>query len=134
MEQVEIDWLPRCSDGTMSPYADILKWATELLSAMDIHGRSMRVDSQRTMAQLREAGFVDIREEVIQVPISGWPSDPVERERGRWLALGLTKSLSALALAPLTRIKGRSKAEIDDLVERVRNEVAMRRIQAHCYV
>ena len=118
----------------MSPYADILKWATELLSAMDIHGRSMRVDSQRTMAQLREAGFVDIKEEVIKVPISGWPSDPIERERGRWLALGLTKSLSALALAPLTRIKGRSKAEIDDLVERVRNEVAMRRIQAHCYV
>jgi hypothetical protein len=118
----------------MTPYADMLKWASELLSAMDIHGRSMRVDSQRTMAHLREAGFVDIKEEIIQVPISGWPSDPVERERGRWLALGLTKSLSALSLAPLTRIKSRSKVEIDDLVDRVRTEVAMRRIQAHCYV
>lgn len=126
--------MPRCDNGTLPPHADILRWASEMLSAMDMHGRSMRVDSQRTMAHMREAGFVDIKEEVIKVPISGWPDDPIEKERGRWLALALTKSLSALTLAPLTRIKGRSRAEVEHLVERVRMEIANRKIWAQCYV
>lgn len=134
IEQVEIDWMPHCDNGTLPPHADILKWATELLGAMDMHGRPMRVDSQRTMAYLSEAGFVDIKEEVIKVPISGWPDDPVEKERGRWLALALIKGLSALTLAPLTRIKGRSRAEVEQLIERVRMEVANRKIRAQCYM
>lgn len=134
IEQVEIDWIPRCEDGTLPPHAEILRWASELLSAMDDHGRSMRVDSQRTMAQLREAGFVDIKEEVIKVALNGWPTDPDEKERGRWLALGLTTGLAALTLAPLARMRDKSSAEIQNLVERVRLEVADRRIHAFCYV
>lgn len=134
IEQVEIDWMPRCEDGTLPPHAAILRWANELLGAMDDHGRSMRVDGQRTMAQLREAGFVDIKEEVIKVAINGWPTDADEKERGRWLALGLTTGLAALTLAPLARMRNKSSAEIQNLVERVRLEVADRRIHAFCYV
>lgn len=134
IEQVEIDWMPHCDSGTLPPHADILRWAAELLSAMDMHGRPMRVDSQRTVAYLSEAGFVDIKEEVIKVPISGWSDDPVEKERGRWLALALIKGLSALTLGPLTRINGRSRAEVDHLAEKVRMEVANRKIRAQCYV
>ena len=112
----------------------MVKWANELLSAMDDHGRSMRVDSQRTVAHLREAGFVDIHEERIQVAINGWPDDHDERERGRWLALGLTMDLTALTLAPLARMRDKSPAEVEAMVQRVRSEVANRRIHAFCYV
>lgn len=131
---MEIDWVPRCDDGTLPPNAEMIKWANELLSAMDDHGRSMRVDSQRTLAQLREAGFVDIKEEVIKVAINGWPTDPDEKERGRWLALGLTTGLTALTLAPLARMRDKSRAEVNAMVESVRSEVANRRIHAFCYV
>jgi hypothetical protein len=86
------------------------------------------------MAHLREAGFVDIKEEVIRVPVNGWPTDRDEKERGRWLALGLTTGLTALTLAPLARMKDRSRAEVDTLVEKVRMEVANRRIHAYCNV
>ncbi|KAB5584890.1 methyltransferase LaeA [Coniochaeta sp. 2T2.1] len=134
IEQVEIDWMPRCDDGTLPPDAEILRWATELLSAMDDHGRPLRVDPQRTMAQLREAGFVDVNEEAFKVAINGWPSDPDERERGRWLAVGLNQGLTSMTLAPLTRMRDKTRADVEALHQRVKSEITTRRIHAYCYV
>lgn len=134
MEQVEIDLIPRCDDGSLPPNAEMLSWASEVFSAMEDHGRSLRVDSQRTMSYLRQAGFVDIKEEVIKVPINGWPINPAERELGRFLCLGLTMGLVAMTLAPLARMRGMSREEVEAKTSRVKEEIANRRIHAYCRV
>lgn len=126
--------MPHCEDESLLPMAEIVKWATEVLSAMDDHGRSMRVDSARTVSRLREAGFVNIEEEVIKIPINGWPTDPEEKRLGRYLALGLTRGMTALTLAPLARMRGTSRAEVDTLVEKVGREVTNRSIHAFFYL
>jgi hypothetical protein len=99
---------------------------------MDEHGRSMRVDSRETMSQLASAGFVDISEQVIRVPFNGWPVDEAEREVGQWFNLGFTMGLEALSLAPLARMRNRTKEEIVDLANKVKMEICTRRVHAYC--
>lgn len=134
LEQVEIDLTPRCDDGTLPPTAEMVSWADEVFAAMEDHGRSLRVDSQRTISHLRDTGFVDIKEEVINVPMNGWPANPVDKDLGRYLCLGLTSGLTAFTLAPLARMRGKSRAEVEAKLERVREEIANRRIHAYCRV
>lgn len=132
IEQVEIDWTPRCDDGTLPERSVTRLWVDELLGAMDVHGRSMRINSQETVNQLANAGFVDIKTEVIKVPFSGWPTDKFERDVGRWFNLGFTNGLMGLTLAPLTRMRDMSKDEVVELVNQVKAEACSRTIHAYC--
>jgi hypothetical protein len=103
-----------------------------MLGAMDDHGRSMRVDSQETINQLTNAGFVDIKTEVIRVPFNGWPTDKHERDVGKWFNLGFTNGLMGLTLAPLTRMKDRSRDQVAELVNRVKHEAYSRNVHSYC--
>lgn len=131
-EQVEIDWNPRSDDGSLRPDAYVVQWANEVFDAMDSFGRPMRMDSNLTKQRLAGAGFVDIREEIIKLPLNGWPADPAARDLGRWFNLGMRQSLYPLALAPLSRGRGRTPAEIWDLSEKVRHEIYSITLHAYC--
>ncbi|KAL2023656.1 hypothetical protein VTK56DRAFT_1813 [Thermocarpiscus australiensis] len=132
LEQVEIDWNPRSDDGSLRRDAYIVQWMNELLDTMDGFGRPMRMDSNLTKQRLADAGFVDINEEVIKMPVNAWPAEAHARELGRWFNLGLRNSYMALSLAPLSRGHNRTPAEIYDLTEKVRAEVYSNNLHAYC--
>ncbi|KAL2129651.1 hypothetical protein VTI74DRAFT_7485 [Chaetomium olivicolor] len=131
IEQVEIDWAPRCDDGSLQGDAYIVQWTNELLDAMDSFGRPIRLDSNLAKKQLADAGFVDIKEEVIRLPLSGRPAEAPCRDLGRWFNLGIRLACEPLSLAPLSRGHGRTLDEIRGLSEKVREE--MYSITAHAY-
>ncbi|KAK3943705.1 hypothetical protein QBC46DRAFT_361711 [Diplogelasinospora grovesii] len=134
IEQVEIDWMPRSDDGSLPNNAVVRQWATQLYDAMDQFDRPMRVDSGLTRRRLAEAGFTDIREEIIRVAYSGWPSDPHDRETGRWFNIGITQGIQAITLAPLFRGGGKTQQEIQTLIDSVVAEVRGRKVHAYCTV
>ncbi|KAK3355345.1 methyltransferase LaeA [Neurospora tetraspora] len=132
VEQVEIDWVPRSDDRSLPPDSYFSRWAEALMEAMDRAGRPMRLDSHRIQQQMTQAGLVDPHEQIIKVPINGWPEDAHDREIGRWFNLGLTQGLEALTLAPFTRILGYTPDEARDLISRVKEEIRSRKIRAYC--
>jgi hypothetical protein len=99
---------------------------------MDSTGRPLRMDSNLTKQRLADAGFVDIREEVQQMPLNGWPADPFTREVGRWFNLGIRQACQPLSLAPMCRVHGRTPAEVLGLAEKVRTEVFSNGLHAYC--
>lgn len=132
IEQVEIDYNPRCDDGTLQPNAYVVQWANELMDAMDGFGRPLRMDSGLTKQRLAEAGFADIKEEVIRLPINGWPPNPHERDIGRWFNLGMRQSYLPLSLAPLSRGHNMTVPQIQQLTDRVAAEVYSLNVHAYC--
>ena len=92
----------------------------------------MDLDSHRIKQQMRQAGLEEPQEQVIKVPINGWPEDPQQREIGRWFNLGLTQGLDALTLGPFTRELGFTAEAARDLVGRVKEEIRSRKIHAYC--
>jgi hypothetical protein len=81
---------------------------------------------------LEAQGFTEIQDQTIRVPFNAWPTDPQLKDVGRWYHLGLTQGLEALTLAPLTRVMGWKKADVDRLVAACKREICSKRIHAYC--
>ncbi|KAJ2898994.1 hypothetical protein MKZ38_003563 [Zalerion maritima] len=126
MEQVEVDWVPRCDDDSLPPDSTLSQWASKLLDAIDQYGRPMRVHPEEARRQLALAGFVDISEAVIRACHNSWPEDPNEKEAGRWFNLGLSNGLTALSYAAMVRMLGMSKEEVESLCARANREICLR--------
>ncbi|KAK5663524.1 hypothetical protein OQA88_3954 [Cercophora sp. LCS_1] len=131
VEQVEINWLPRSRDGTLPPNSYLSQWAELVFDAMDGFDRPMRIDGNVTKKQMTDAGLVDVKEEVFDFAINGWPEDSRGKEIGRWFNLGFTQGLQALSLAPLSRGHGKTPAEITSLLDKVLLEA--RSLKIHTY-
>ncbi len=110
----------------------IVKWARDVLQAMDQIERPLRLDGNLTRQQLTAAGFVDVKEEVIQLPLNGWPDEPRGRDIGRWFNLGIRLSLQPLMLGPLHRTLGRSPEDVYKRAEDARNEIFSNNVHAYC--
>lgn len=123
MEQVEIDWVPRYEDERVPYKSALLDWTDKFLCAMDLHGRSMRVEPKRTRKQLEAAGFTDIHESSIKVGFSPWSDDPKERLLALYFRSGFNRALKALSYGPMNIYLSMSIKEIDLLCEAVLDEL-----------
>ena len=130
MEHVEIDLTPRCDDNTIPIDSKLVEWSATLLEATARSGRPMAYN-KHTRAMLEEQGFTEIQEQILVIPFNAWPTDSHLKEIGRWYQLGLTQGFEALTLAPLTRIMGWKKSDVDKLVADCRKEICMKRIHAY---
>ncbi|KAK4940353.1 hypothetical protein LTR28_009166, partial [Elasticomyces elasticus] len=104
-ELVEIDYKPRCDDGTLAPDSPLVQWYNYL---EDATGRASRPIAypQNMRQMLTGAGFTDIEHKTIALPYNEWPVDPHQKELGRWqrLAFDECKGIEALSMAAFTRI------------------------------
>ncbi|KAF1813886.1 LaeA-like protein, partial [Eremomyces bilateralis CBS 781.70] len=131
IEQVEIDFQPRCDDGTLRPESHVVQWYQYLAEATGRVSKSITYESN-TGHILRSAGFIDIQETVIRAPYNGWPADPHQKHIGRWYNLSITEGLEALSLAALTRInRWDADQHVRPLLSAVRAEINSRKIHAY---
>lgn len=108
-----------------------MKWYEYLADATQRAQRPIAYNAD-TRQRLENAGFIDIHEEVIRAPFNSWPSDPHQKEIGRWYNLGLTEGLEALSFAPLTRIYNwEVNQNIRPFLELVKQTICNRKIHAY---
>lgn len=81
---------------------------------------------------LQAAGFIDIQESIIRAPLNGWPSDPHQKEIGRWYSLGLMDGLEALSVAAFSRVNRWSVEEhVKPLLREVKKEITKSKVHAY---
>jgi hypothetical protein len=131
-EQIEVDFTPRSDDASLPQDGHMVRWANEVLDAMDRLGRPLRLNSELTKQRLADAGFVDVKEEIIRLPVNGWPRDAHGREVGRWFNIAIRLSLESLMLAPLNLTCGRTPEEVHELAEAVQKEIFSNSVHAYC--
>lgn len=115
-EQVEIDFEPRCDDGTLLPGRLIDWWKLFVKPVYEESKRPLHYDGQRIARELRAAGFVDIHSADFQLPLNGWSPNPTERRAGMWWNIALSSGdettsglgLEAMSLAALCKYGGGS--------------------------
>lgn len=81
---------------------------------------------------LMSAGFVDIHSETHVWPLGLWPRDTNMKEMGRWAQQNYLQGLSGFTLAYFTRGLGWQKPQVEELVERVREQALDKR--SHVYI
>lgn len=71
-----------CDDGTMPAGWPLAEWIRTLEEASMLVDRPLRI-ANKLKKWYKEAGFVDIHEQVFKVPCSAWSSDPHLKDLGK---------------------------------------------------
>lgn len=121
LEHTEIDFEPRCDTKPIPP--QVRSIVDEFLSAMDEHGFTMRIDANNMKNGLQAAGYVDINEKALKLPLGDWLAEGEDSELARYLQLAVSKDLEWLFVGPLGRIKRRTLDEVREFAEVVRREI-----------
>jgi len=130
-EQVEMDFEPRSANGPLAPNFSLVQWYNLLMTAMDQCGKPMRLPPNNS-DRLRAAGFVNIQEEVIRVPLTPWSRDRHEQDMARWFNLGMMHGIEGYSLAPLLRILRMPEEDVRDLITRLKSDMLLVMPRIYC--
>lgn len=76
-----------------------------------------------------EAGFVDVKEKQVLVPVNTWPVDPVDSHMGGWFSLDVQKGVKGTT--KLLEAAGMSTNEIPGFMDEVCHNVTHRAMRAY---
>ncbi|PGH07447.1 hypothetical protein GX51_01748 [Blastomyces parvus] len=87
---------------------------------------------ERQREEMEKAGFVDVTEVKLKMPLGPWPKDKMLKEVGKFYYLECLQGLDGWALAFLTRVMGWDVTEVQVLLAKFREAMGDRSI--HSYV
>ncbi|KAL4781524.1 S-adenosyl-L-methionine-dependent methyltransferase [Aspergillus varians] len=106
--------------------SSIEQWQRLLTEGTTRFGKSLNI-VEKLADKMKDAGFVNVREDVIKVPIGPWPKDPSLKTLGQWMQVHAVESVEPLTLALFTRVLGWSEFECRVLIAKVQKEFRERR-------
>ena len=113
-ESVEMDWEPRCDDGTLPENGALRNWWNHVSRAYAEVHRPLQ-HNPHMKEDLEATGFRGVEEVVYKVPLNGWPQEDIPHRLGMWWQITMSagggdgssfQGLEALSLAVLTRTWG----------------------------
>ncbi|PGH12432.1 hypothetical protein AJ79_04268 [Helicocarpus griseus UAMH5409] len=120
-----------CDDDTMSKATASNEYQVLCNEAARKFGKEINV-AHKLKQEAIDAGFVDVREEVMKVPIGPWAKDPKLKEIGRYFLELSTMGIEAYTLGFIGKILGWSQAECQVLAAKVKTE--LRNPRNHIYI
>jgi hypothetical protein len=130
LESQEMYSTAYCDDNTMPQDHPLCEWIRTQDEAAMLLGRPLRI-ANKLKKWYRDAGFVDVHEEVFKMPIGHWPRDPQYKLLGDFWGRNLREGLQAFSLALFTRAFGWTKEELEVYLVPVRNSLGNTHVHAY---
>lgn len=128
LEMVQITYPLTSDDGTLVEGSPLDQYGKLVLEATKRTGQP--VDNAKHYAQwMRDAGFVDVHEDVFKVPVGPWVKNKAVA------LLSMENALSAApmaAMATFTRVLGWSREEVEIFLVGVRKQIKDRSVHSYC--
>ncbi|KAH3920380.1 hypothetical protein HBI56_069300 [Parastagonospora nodorum] len=118
-------------DGTLERAVDLCQWQALCNEAAAGFKKDLCVGHTLRQRML-DAGFVDVQEKVVKVPIGPWPKDAKMKEIGRYQREHVLLGIEPYTLGFIGKVLGWSEAECRILIAKVANEVRNRAL--HMYI
>ncbi|KAG7290046.1 hypothetical protein NEMBOFW57_000038 [Staphylotrichum longicolle] len=97
------------------------EWVEKLDGASKMFGKQINVAKKHKQWMI-DAGFEDVTEKVIRIPIGPWAKDPALKELGRFEQLHMQMSVASHTPALFTRVWSYSEPQVQLLIEGVKRE------------
>jgi len=130
MESQEMMSKPHCDDGTMLSNWPFLEWSRYIDDAAEQTGRPLRI-ANKLKGWYEAAGFVDVQEKMLKIPMNPWPKDRHLKNLGRMQEQNIVSGLGGLSMAYFSRVLGWSKNEIEVYLVDVRRSISDRDVHAY---
>ncbi|KAJ4299604.1 hypothetical protein N0V90_004850 [Kalmusia sp. IMI 367209] len=118
-------------DDTIERAVNLDQWQKLCNEAAAKFGKVIKV-GHTLKERLLSAGFVDVHEKIVKVPIGPWPKDPKMKEIGRYQREHMAIGIEPYTLGFLGKILGWSEAECKIMIAKVREEVRDKSL--HMYI
>ncbi|KAK4032089.1 S-adenosyl-L-methionine-dependent methyltransferase [Parachaetomium inaequale] len=97
------------------------EWVEKLDGASTMFGKQINV-ARKHKQWMIDAGFEDVVEKVIRIPIGPWAKDPALKELGRFEQMHMQMSVASHTPALFTRVWSYSEQQVQLLIEGVKRE------------
>ncbi|KAH8195872.1 hypothetical protein TruAng_009948 [Truncatella angustata] len=131
IEHVEMDFQPLSGDNSLPADSRLRMWYNELRAAYEQARRPIALEPSPEV-WLKQAGFVDIKRNIKEIPFHPWPTSEYQKEVGRWFNLGMVHGIEAISMAAMTRYRGYTKEQVKSLMQEVKREICTRAFRSHC--
>ncbi|EHK21119.1 uncharacterized protein TRIVIDRAFT_59507 [Trichoderma virens Gv29-8] len=130
LESQEVEAVFGCDDGTLDPGGPMCTWLHEMRVAAEDFQRPAILGS--TLKEVFErVGFVDVQQRIFKLPMSEWPKDERLKEIGRMWGANFSQGLNGFSVQLMNRVFGRTPAEIELSLVKIREELANPQIHAY---
>lgn len=96
----------------MSPNYALIRFIDLMRQAMAVFGVNI-VGPAQYAGQLRNAGFENVQEQIMKLPIGVWPRDRRMKVVGLYHRAVIYDGLQGIAMAPFTRALGWTKDQVE---------------------
>jgi len=122
IELHELDYVCHCDDGTQPEtykFAELMKYVREALYVMgvDFFGAT------KLSGYMRDAGFVNVTQRVLKLPIGGWAQNPLLRKAGEYYQAVVLDGLQGIAMRPITKLLNWSPESVEAYLPEVRKDI-----------
>lgn len=102
LEHAEVAPYPKCDDGSMGSDHILHRWHDLARQAEQVTGRDLFISDSMREA-IERAGFVDVVEKRVAIPIGPWSSDENYKQIGKWYKLCWITGMENWIMALCTR-------------------------------
>lgn len=131
MESQEFDLVTLSDDNTLPPNSAVVEWCSLLASGALSGGIQLRLKPAELETAMKGAGFVDVNVQEFKLPIGFWPVEPRLREAGKFALGSMLAGLHGISLAIFTRFLKWEVDEMDELLDRVKDEWKLRGVHSY---
>jgi hypothetical protein len=121
MESQELFSRIQCADEMPANYP-LKEWSELSDKAAHILGRPLRI-ADKLKRWYKEAGFVDVHEEVFAIPVNQWPKGDREKMLGKYCSWNMLLGLQGWSLEYFVAGLGYTPAELEVYLAHVRNSI-----------
>ncbi|KAH6974740.1 S-adenosyl-L-methionine-dependent methyltransferase [Ilyonectria destructans] len=109
-------------DGTAETATDARLWMKNICEGAAKFGKPLDCAPQ-WKEKLKDAGFVDIQQEIHKIPIGSWPKDPRLKEIGTFQSIQELQVIDSYTPGVFSRVLGWSDIEIQVFMAKVKNDL-----------
>ncbi|KAK5948137.1 hypothetical protein OHC33_010790 [Knufia fluminis] len=117
-------------DGTLPENSALQQWSASFGEAADAFGTSLST-TPRLKEMMLQAGFVDVEEYVVKLPIGPWPKNKQLKRVGAFELVNMVDGVEGLTMRLFSKALGMPVEEIQMLLMNVRKEAKNSRIHSY---
>ena len=130
VEFQDFDYFYFSDDGSLTQDHAISQWIRLLQHAsLDLRKKDA-CPGPKLYNYMKDAGFVNMKQEVFRIPIGPWPANKDLKRIGEWNRLQLMEGMEAFSIYLLVKVLGWSMEEMQVMVAKVRQNIMDRKIHA----
>jgi hypothetical protein len=120
-------------DGTLEEGSPIQAWGKNFFEASEKFGTPTTA-AKDLKSMMEKAGFVDVEEHILKLPVGPWPKDRRLKKVGLFESVNMQEGLEALTIKAFTKALGWSAEQVQLFMMDVRKQVKDRSVHSYYHL